>query len=915
MKTTLRGGARFLLPALVLLIAAGGRARAEAPRNEGPPPSGIGDRVARNAGQRWVARFDGRGFEVIPDNGQWTWGLEVRHYGFPAAERALDSTVPVVSSRGNTVSYSWGDGFSEWYVNDRRGLEHGWTFDRRPGGAREGEPLVLEFGVRGGLRPAVDAGGVQVSFVGNGGERAVIFGGLQAWDADGRMLPTRFEEVAGASGGMRVVVDERGARYPLMIDPVAQQAYAKASNTGPGDVFGYSVAISGNTLVVGAPGEDSPSTGVDGSQGDAIPGNGGAAYVFVRIGSTWVQQAYLKPSNTGSSIYGDNFGNSVAISGDTVIVGAPDEDSAATGINGNQTSNSAQDAGAAYVFVRNGTTWTQQAYFKASNAETWDRFGIDVAISGDTAVVGAHGESSAATGVNGNQADNGAGSAGAAYVFVRNGATWTQQAYFKASNAGADDRFGTAVAISGETVLVGAFQEASVATGINGNGADNSAFGAGAAYVFQRTGTTWTEQAYLKASNTGTADWFGYGVGISGNTAVVGASDESSSATGINGNQGNNGALQSGAAYVFERTGATWAQQAYLKASNTNPDDRFGSSAAVAGDTILIGAEREGSNATGVNGNQTNNSLSIAGAAYLFTRNGTNWAQRAYLKASNTDADDSFGTRVAVADDTAVIGAYREAGNATGINGNQTSNSAASSGAAYVFLAPAPQAEIAVERSPGFELLDGWSRRFGAPPNRTQTLRFTVRNLGEIDLTGLNLTITGTDESNFSAITQPVAPLAPGANTAFDVRFAPATPGVKNAALHLASNDSNENPFDIVLLGQALSPDTDTDGDGLGDVAEFEMAAQNFDWQVAQPALVASLFLNAHLSGLYTETEIGNLYAPAPLIEVQNGTVSLNLQIQKSDDLVDWGPFGAPVQRTEPAGDKRFYRVFVEDLP
>src|SRR5262249_32981521 len=149
-------------------------------------------------------------------------------------------------------------------------------------------------------------------------------------------------------------------------------------------------------------------------------------------------------------------GSSVTISGDTIVVGAPYEQSNATGINGDQSNNSAMQAGAAYVFVRSGTNWSQQAYLKASNTGPNDTFGFAVAIAGDTLVVGAPGESSNATGVNGNQSDNSAAYSGAAYVFVRSGTNWTQQAYLKASNTGALDFFGIAVALSGGTIVVGA---------------------------------------------------------------------------------------------------------------------------------------------------------------------------------------------------------------------------------------------------------------------------------------------------------------------------------------------------------------------------------------------------------------------------------------------------------------------------
>jgi len=402
----------------------------------------------------------------------------------------------------------------------------------------------------------------------------------------------------------------------------AQQAYVKASNTDVGDAFGWSVAVSGDTMVVGAWLESSSATGVDGDQSDNRARWSGAAYVFVRNGTNWSQQAYLKASNTGAE---DEFGTSVAVSGDTIVIGAPYEDGNATGVDGDQYNDSASQAGAAYVFVRNGTNWSQQAYLKASNTGAGDDFGLSVAVSGDTVVVGAPGESSNATGVNGNQTNDLAFASGAAYVFVRTGTTWSQEAYLKASNTGEFDDFGWSVAVSGDTVVVTADAEDSRSIGVNGNQSNNFATDSGAAYVFVRSGTNWTQQAYLKASNTGAGDYFGGGYGIygsvavSGNTVVVGAPDEDSNATGVNGNQSNNTATNSGAAYVFVRSGTTWSQQAYLKASNTGADDRFGWSVALAGDTVVVGATREDSNATGVNGNQTDNSTDGSGAAYVFT--------------------------------------------------------------------------------------------------------------------------------------------------------------------------------------------------------------------------------------------------------------------------------------------------------
>ncbi len=460
------------------------------------------------------------------------------------------------------------------------------------------------------------------------------------------------------------------------VDPLVQQAYLKASNTGVKDYFGYAVAVSGDTVVVGAPYEDSQATGVNGDQSDNAASDSGAAYVFVRSGTTWSQQAYLKASNTETD---DNFGYAAAIDGDTLVVGAVGESSKATGVNGDQSDDAAGGAGAAYVFIRSGTTWSQQAYLKASNTGAGDEFGWSVAISGDMVVVGAFAEDSNATGVNGDQGDNSAKTAGAAYVFVRNDGVWSQQAYLKASNTEAFDYFGESVSISGDTVVVGADGEDSRATRVNGDQSDNTANGAGAAYVFVRSGVTWSQDAYLKASNTGEDDYFGYTVAIGGDTIIVGAPLE--------------GSQDSGAAYVFVRNGPVlsqqeflrWSQQAYLRASNIEAGDNFGYAVAIDGDTVVVGALYEDSQATGVNGDQNDNSADSAGAAYVFKHSGATWSQQAYLKASNTGAGDLFGYAVAIAGKTVVAGAYGEASRAMGVNGKQNDNTADISGAAYTF--------------------------------------------------------------------------------------------------------------------------------------------------------------------------------------------------------------------------------------
>jgi hypothetical protein len=463
---------------------------------------------------------------------------------------------------------------------------------------------------------------------------------------------------------------------------LAQYAYGKASNTGAADHFGWNVALSGDTLVVGAPFEDSSATGVNGNQSDNATTDSGAVYVFRRTGTVWQQEAYLKASNTGAD---DEFGYSVAISGDTLAVGAHNEDSVATGINGNQSDNTATESGAVYVFRRNSTVWQQEAYLKASNTGAGDEFGISVTLSGDTLAVGALREDSAAIGVNGSQTDNTATDSGAVYVFRRTGTAWQQEAYLKASNTGASDIFGESMALSGDTLVVGAFREDSAATGVNGSQTDNTASDSGAAYVFRRTGTTWQQEAYLKASNTGAGDQFGNSVALSGDTIAVGAYAEASAATGVNGNQADNSIMYGGAAYVFRRTGTVWQQEAYIKASNTGAGDQFGYSVALSAESLLVAARYEASAATAINGNQADDSASLSGAAYVFRRTGTTWQQQAYLKASNTDASDNFGFSVAISGDTLVVAAQFERSTATGVNGNQADNSAGSCGAIYIF--------------------------------------------------------------------------------------------------------------------------------------------------------------------------------------------------------------------------------------
>ena len=273
-----------------------------------------GTHAARNPGQQWRTEFDSRGFLVRPDHGQWTWGMDLQSVGGCPV-----SGSPEVGANGNTLRYRWNDQVEEWFVNDQRGLEQGWTIQA---GSADGQranqdALTLTFKLRGALRPVISSDGTNVTFWYDE-TTALTYGGLKAWDAAHKALDIRFAP-GEDEASLAISVDDTEAIYPIMIDPIAQQAYLKASNAGAGDLFGFSVAVSGDTVVVGAYNEDGDATSTAAAPNDNAS-QAGAAYVFVRSGTSWSQEAYLKASNAGAS---DRFGFSVAVSGDTVVVGAP----------------------------------------------------------------------------------------------------------------------------------------------------------------------------------------------------------------------------------------------------------------------------------------------------------------------------------------------------------------------------------------------------------------------------------------------------------------------------------------------------------------------------------------------------------------------------------------------------------------
>jgi hypothetical protein len=328
---------------------------------------------------------------------------------------------------------------------------------------------------------------------------------------------------------------DNGGAYPLAIGSIIDsQQKLLATDGATGDQFGTSVALSGDTLVIGASADD-----IGANQ------NQGSVYVYTRGDGGWVEQQILTASDGEAQDY---FGSSVALVGDFLVVGAYGDD---IGGNVNQ--------GSAYVFMRYGGVWTQRQKLVAAGGAPGDLFGYSVAISGDTLAVGSF-------------ADNGTNyEQGAVYVYRHGHWGWTLQQQITASDGAPGDIFGAAVALDGDTLLVGASMDDS---GANLN--------QGSAYVFTRSDVVWTEQQKLVASDGAAEDWFGRAVAISGDTLVVGAYLKD---VGANANQG--------AAYVFTRGGGVWTERQQLAAADGAADDNFGGSIALSGETMSVGARMD----------------------------------------------------------------------------------------------------------------------------------------------------------------------------------------------------------------------------------------------------------------------------------------------------------------------------------
>ena len=458
----------------------------------------------------------------------WSSNWRLNSVGYGKDQNAV--AAGDLRSTGNRIELKRGtQNLTEWFENSPGGLEHGFTLSERPELQTKNAALRLVMTLDGDLTARADADGKSLTLLNSNGLEALRYQNLKAWDANGNDLIAKMRT---AGSEVWFDVNDDSAQYPITIDPsFAQSQKLTASDGAAEDLLGESVAVSGDTAIIGASGFG------------ATTAKPGAAYVFFRTNATgWTLQQKLTPSDGAA----DNaFGHSVSIDGDTAVVGA--FGAAVAG---------KPQQGAAYIFVRSGTTWTQQQKLTAVDGAASDLFGWSVAISVDTVAIGANSDD---IGNNVNQ--------GSVYVFLRNGVTWPLQQKLMAADGSAGDFFGDSVAAAGNTLVVGATEHR---VGTNNQ--------QGSAYVFVTDGTTWTQQQMLTASDGAQTDNFGFSVALSGNTAIVGTLQ----------NVGAN--VQQGSAYIFVRTGTTWTQQQKLTANDGAAGDSFGGSVAIAGDRVFIGA-------------------------------------------------------------------------------------------------------------------------------------------------------------------------------------------------------------------------------------------------------------------------------------------------------------------------------------
>ncbi len=371
-----------------------------------------------------------------------------------------------------------------------------------------------------------------------------------------------------------------------------------SSDRNNGDFFGYTVAISGNFIIVGAYQEDESELGSN------TMSNSGSAYIFENIEGEWTEVQKIVASDRNTD---DFFGASVSISGDYALVGAHQEDENASG------DQNFSNSGSAYIFKNEAGTWTEVQKIAASDRSAVDYFGYSVSISGDYAIIGAYLED-----------ENAAGGAtlsnpGSAYVFKNNAGTWSQIKKLVASDRGAEDFFGFSVSISGDYAIVGAYQEDQNVSG--GATLANS----GSAYIFKNNSDAWTQVQKIVALDRGLGDQYGYSVSISGDYAIVGASLEDEDEA------GNNNFFNAGSAYVYMNDAGTWSHARKLVPTDRTNSDLFGSSVAIGGNYCLVGAYQEDHDVNG------DNFASNAGSVYIFK----NFVEISVNQSTTNIADDS----------------------------------------------------------------------------------------------------------------------------------------------------------------------------------------------------------------------------------------------------------------------------------
>jgi len=519
-------------------------------------------------------RLNGSGLKTRGDG--FTWELALT--GFGRGEQTATVPDAEITQNGNSLEYLRGS-LTEWYRDTALGLEQGITIHQSPGGTGQ---LVIQFDLSTTLNVDLDVDGRGLSFM-LPNERILRYDHLLAWDANGIQLDAT---LILKQGKVVLQVNDQGASYPITIDPLIYlEQKVFASDGAAEDLFGHSVALDGNTALVGAYLDD-----IDGNS------NQGSVYVFVLNGIDWNLQQKLIASDGAA---GNKFGDSISLSGNTALVGASGDD-----IDVNS------DQGSAYIFVREGTIWSQQAKLITSDGAAEDYFGSSVALDDDTALVGAPGDD-IETNVN----------QGSAYVFIYSETSWKLQAKLTASGPSEAEGFGYSVSLDDDTALIGSpFNE------IPHHGA------AGAAYIFVRMRTSWNQQAKLNAPNiSGWDARFGHAVSLSGNTALIGARGEDFEV-------GIRIIRDQGSAYIFVRDGTTWHQQAKLTASDAAENDEFGISVAADDDIALVGSSHG------------------QGTVYFFMYDGVTWNEQGVLTASDGDMGDKF-SNVAVSGNIALVGA------------------------------------------------------------------------------------------------------------------------------------------------------------------------------------------------------------------------------------------------------------------